>query len=65
MEDIRQDTEIAIISEKVPSLQNKIETLVVKDEPSSKLMTDYCGFIKDAIDKVEEKRKFYVGPFFI
>jgi len=61
-EEIRSDTEIAVINEKLPSLQTKIEALVVKDEPSSKLMTDYCGFIKDAIGKVEEKRKFYVGP---
>src|SRR3990167_5396755 len=61
-EEIRSDTEITVIQEKLPSLQNKIEALIVKDEPSSKLMTDYCGFIKDAISKVEEKRKFYVGP---
>jgi hypothetical protein len=61
-EEIKQDTEIAVIQEKLPSLQTKIEALIVKDEPSSKLMTDYCGFIKDAISKVEEKRKFYVGP---
>lgn len=62
MEDIKQDTEIAVINEKLPSLQSKVEALEVKDEPSSKLMTDYCGFMKDAIDKVEAKRKFYVGP---
>jgi hypothetical protein len=61
-EEIRQDTEIMVIEEKVPSLKTKIEALDVKDEPSSKLMTDYCGFIKDAIDKVETKRKFYVAP---
>ena len=62
MEEIKQDQEIAVINEKLPSLQTKIEALVVKDEPSSKLMTDYCGFIKDAISKVEERRKYYTGP---
>lgn len=62
MEDIKQDTEIIVINEKLPSLQSKVEALEVKDEPSSKLMADYCGFMKDAIDKVETKRKFYVGP---
>jgi len=60
--EIQQDTEISVITEKLPSLQTKIEALEVKDEPSSKLMTDYCGFIKTAVDKVEDKRKFYVGP---
>jgi len=62
MEDIKQDQEIVVIEREVAPIQQRISTLNIVDEPSSKLGTDYLAFLAKALKRLEERRQFFVRP---
>ncbi len=62
MDEIKQDQQVATISKEIESLQGKVANLIIRDEPSSKYGSDLKEFIKNAIKKLEDRRKFFVQP---
>lgn len=62
MQEIAQDREVVEIQQSTSNLEEKVKTLAVKDERSSKYATDLLSFIKKAFRKVEQRRTFFVQP---
>jgi hypothetical protein len=62
MSEIKTDQQVAIVAKEIEPIQSKVANLVVKDEPSSKYATDLLSFITKAKRRLEERRKFFVGP---
>ena len=62
MEEIRKDTEIQLIEKQVPDIIQKATALQVTTELESKYANDLAAACKKAIDKVEDRRKFFVKP---
>ena len=64
MEEIRQDQEIRVISKEIEPIQSKVDSLIIKDEPSAKFGTDLLAFIVKAKKRLEERRIFFTKPIF-
>lgn len=62
MEDIRQDQEVVVIEKELTPIEVKVNGLIVTDEGSAKLATDYGVAISTYLKKLEERRKFLVQP---
>lgn len=62
MEDIKTDQQVVVITKEVEPIQAKVDGLVIKDELSSKYATDLLAFVTKAKRRLEERRKFFVGP---
>lgn len=61
-ENIKQDKEVAVIEQELSPIEVKVNTLIVTNESSAKLATDYGVAISTYLKKLEEKRKFFVQP---
>ena len=62
MQEIRSDQEVVVISREIEPIQAKVADLVIVDERTSKIGSDLKEFVKRAWKKLEERRKFFVGP---
>jgi len=61
-QDIRQDQQVSVIIEQTPTLVKKAEELTIRDEGTSKLANDIQIALSDNIKKLEERKKYYIGP---
>src|SRR3990167_3287056 len=61
MED--RQNEVALIEQEIAPIENKIFSLIVSDERSSKLATDYGSYVSTVIKKAEDLRKAINGPY--
>jgi hypothetical protein len=61
-ENIRQDSEIAVIQREALPLKEKISTLIISDESSAKIGSTYLAFIAKAVKRLEERRVFFTKP---
>ncbi len=62
MEDIRSDSEVALVQSQTPALVDKANKLQITDELSSKLANDILVGLKDFQKKMEVRRVFFVKP---